>query len=903
MSTPTTSTRRRLIIPEVVQTSTMDCGPASLACLLEGFGISVSYGRLREACQTDVDGTSIDTLEEVAGQLGFDAAQMMLPIDHVLLPRAQVLPAIVITRLPAGSLHFVVVWRCHGSLVQVMDPATGRRWPTKSQFLRTLHVHTTPVSTTTWCDWARSDTFLELLDHRMTYVGQCTQASQRLVDAALAEPGWRPVAALDATVRLVDALVRTGALRRGRQAAGALTAFFTQACSQNPDTAEIIPPSYWSVQPASPDADGEPQLLFRGTVLVRVVAPGAVNPKRTARAPELVAALEAPPSRPARTLLRLLRADGLPILSAMGGSLILVAGGIMIEALLFRGMLDMGRELGFAGQRFGALGVLIVFIVGLLLLELAIATGLWRGGRRLEARLRIAFLEKLPRLGDRYFHSRPTSDMANRSHNVHQIRHLLNLGGQCLQACGELVFTTIGIAWLSPASAPLALLAAVLALGIPLATHTLLAERDLRARTHDGALGRFYLDTLLGLVAVRTHGAARAVRREQEQLLKEWRSARLGLQCAVVAVEGVQLITGFGLAAVLLLDYHLRGGGNGVALLLVYWALNLPALGQQIALLVRQYPAQRNTTLRLLEPLGALEEHVEDHMPQSIDQTAASRGVAIDLEGVYVRAGGHTVLEDIHLSIESGSHVAIVGRSGAGKSSLVGTLLGWHRPVHGRLAINGAPLDGGALERLRHETAWVDPAVQLWNRSLLDNLCYGTSNHTGFPIGEMIEQADLRRVLEGLPDGLQTYLGEGGALLSGGEGQRVRFGRAMLRDRVRLVILDEPFRGLDRERRRVLLTRARKLWQEVTLLCITHDVGETLAFDRVLVIEGGRIVEDGTPADLADQPDTRYSALLEAEEAVRQGLWSSTRWRRLWLEGGKVSEDATSRDLISIRES
>ena len=69
--------RRRLLVPEVVQTSAMDCGPAALKCLLEGFGIPVSYGRLREACQTDVDGTSIDTLEEVAVQLGLDAEQIM----------------------------------------------------------------------------------------------------------------------------------------------------------------------------------------------------------------------------------------------------------------------------------------------------------------------------------------------------------------------------------------------------------------------------------------------------------------------------------------------------------------------------------------------------------------------------------------------------------------------------------------------------------------------------------------------------------------------------------------------------------------------------------------------------------------------------------------------------------
>src|SRR5437879_4429304 len=87
----------RLIVPEVVQTSAMDCGPAVLKAALEGFGIPVSYGRLREACQTDVDGTSINTLEEVARHLGLDAEQVMLPVDHLLFPQAGALPALLVT--------------------------------------------------------------------------------------------------------------------------------------------------------------------------------------------------------------------------------------------------------------------------------------------------------------------------------------------------------------------------------------------------------------------------------------------------------------------------------------------------------------------------------------------------------------------------------------------------------------------------------------------------------------------------------------------------------------------------------------------------------------------------------------------------------------------------------------
>jgi predicted double-glycine peptidase len=125
----------------VIQTSAMDCGPAALASLLDGFGIGINTGRLREACQTAVDGTSIDRLETLAVSLGLEADQIMLPVDHLLLPEAEALPAIVLVKVPSGLTHFVVAWRAHGALVQVMDPARGRRWVRRASFLESVHRH------------------------------------------------------------------------------------------------------------------------------------------------------------------------------------------------------------------------------------------------------------------------------------------------------------------------------------------------------------------------------------------------------------------------------------------------------------------------------------------------------------------------------------------------------------------------------------------------------------------------------------------------------------------------------------------------------------------------------------------------------------------------------------------
>jgi ABC-type bacteriocin/lantibiotic exporter with double-glycine peptidase domain len=858
------------LVPEVVQTSEMDCGPAALKSLLEGFGIPVSYGRLREACQIDLDGTSIDELEEVAVQLGLDAEQIMVPLDHLLLPQARCLPALVVVRLPNGVAHFVVVWSRHGGLLQVMDSTTGRRWPTVRRFLDDVYVHRMAVSAAGWREWAGSEELVEPLKVRLGRIGLAPSEAAEAVAQALSDPGWRSIAALDASARMVLSVVDAGGLPRGPEAARLLRSL----------PPESVPEEYWSVRPAPADEDGEEQVLFRGAVLVRV---RGRKPGETELSPELAAALSEPPARPGRDLLRLLAADGLLAPGALLLGLTAAGLGVVLETLLFRAFFDLGPELALIRQRTVAIGLLIAVIALLLFLDLPITQGALRLGRHLEMRLRMAFLRKIPRLGDRYFQSRLTSDMADRSHSVHRLRLAPDLGESFVRAAAELLFTLAGIIWLDPGSAALALTAGALTLAVPLALLPRLQEWDLRVRNHAGAVTRFYFDALVGLFPIRTHGAQKAVRRQHEGLLAEWARAYLHLRGAEVVADTAVQVAMVSMTVALLFSHLARNGLGGGALLLVYWSLKILSLGHMLILtMATQYPSHRNVALRLLEPLGAPEE---DDILISPEAPQGSGGLGIRYEGVSVRAGGHTILEGVGLEIEPGAQVAIVGPSGAGKSTLVGVLLGWHRPSAGRVLVDGEALDPG---RIRREIAWVDPAVQIWNRSLLENLRYG--NGSDGSIEQAIAEADLAGVLRKLPDGLQTQLGEGGGLVSGGEGQRVRLGRAILQPGTRLAILDEPFRGLDRERRRELLARARRLWQGSTLLCVTHDVGETLDFARVLVVEGGRIVEDGPPGELADRPGSRYRALLDAEREVREGLWESSVWRRLRMEGGRLSE-------------
>ncbi|WAS94166.1 cysteine peptidase family C39 domain-containing protein [Nannocystis punicea] len=895
-SPPRRRHRRRRLVAEVIQSSAMDCGPATLKCLLESHGLSVSYGRLREACQTDVDGTSIDTIEDVAVQLGLEAEQVMVPPDHILTAEAAALPAIAVVLSPGGLTHFVVVWSCVAGLVQIMDPAVGRRFVPREQLQRELFVHRMPVPAEDLREWLGGDEFTGPLRVRARALKLARARVDAWLAAGLADPGILGLARVDAAVRLAESLARAGALARGGEAERFVAGLLAASEGLGGDALFAVLPEQFFTAAPGPDDD---TALLRGAVLVRVagVRPDApalhlADLSQSTLSPDLVAALTEPQISPLRQLFALVRADGLALPAVLGLGLVAAAAVVVAEALVLRALLDVGERIGVGEQRLGAAAAILAFFVAVLALELPLAAGVRRVGRRLSARLRVAFLTQIPRLGDRYLASRPISDMAERCHRGHVLRHLPDVAARLVRGGFELLFTALALIWLDPGGAPWIVLTAVLVLALPLALQPVMTERDLKARSHGGALGRFYLDALLGLTAIRTHAAERSLLREHEALLVEWSRAQRSLFRVQVVAVGLSAALGMILAAVLWNTYVTRHPEPAGALLLLYWALSLPAIGDHVAAAAFEIPALRAAALRLLEPL-----HTTADAPEPVvhaEPWPGSGGVALSFAQVSAVAGGHPILQELDLQIAPGEHVAVVGASGAGKSSLLGLLLGWHRPAGGRLEVDGKRLDEPALAALRRVTAWVDPAVQLWNQSLLRNLRYGSdAEHHRLP--QALELADLGPVLERLPDGLQSILGEGGGLVSGGEGQRVRLGRALLREEPRLVLLDEPFRGLDRHARAALLTRAREHWRTSTLLCVTHDIDAALGFDRVLVIDGGRLVEDGAPKDLSEQPDSRFAALLRAETELRAEGWSDPRWRRLRMDGGHLrAEEAAT---------
>jgi ATP-binding cassette subfamily B protein len=868
---------RRLLAPEVVQTSAMDCGPACLKSLLEGFGVAASYGRLREACFTGVDGTSIDQIEDAAILLGLKAEQIMIPVDHLLLDAIQAFPALIVIRLPMGLTHFVVLWRKCGNWVQVMDPGTGRHWRSTQEFLSDVYVHTQDVASQDWRDWAGSPSFLTPLDSRMCALGFDKKNRRHIVTVATSDSTSIALSTLDAAIRFAEVLAKEGGIRRGASAVR-----FVQSAIKHSST---IPQSMWSACVDPLDCN---RVRVRGAVLLRVS--GVLKISETGRSEvsqKFTDVLTERVPSPITALYRTMQRGG-TFCAILAGALALAAQGIVAEAILFRSVFELPRSLSVATQRWTAIAALSVFFAAVTALEIGLSTAILQTGRRFEGIMRVRFFTKIPRLADAYFRSRLMSDMADRAHSAHRLRDLPQFVAALGRAVFGLLFTTIGIAWLYPAGRVPALVAAVIAVGVPAAALSWMTEKDLRARTHSGALSRFLLDALLGLTAVRAHGAARAITREHDNLLAEWALAARTVSVSVVAVQTLQSVL-CGSAVVWLLIACLRSGAEtGGILLLVYWALSIPALGQEIAAVGSQYPRLRNTMMRFIEPLGAREEESED---ATVMAACSQFGVAIEMDRVAVSVSGQSILEDIDIRIEPGEHVAIIGSSGAGKSTVAGLLLGWSKPERGELTVDGVTLQGAALASLRRQTVWVSPEVQLWNRPLFDNLRYGSTDRAA-PLGAVLDQAELSSVIEKLPKGLQTPLGESGRLLSGGQGQRARFGRALCRDSVRLVILDEAFRGLERGRRRMLLESARRRWTDATLLNITHDVGEAWSFPRVLVMDGGRVVEDGSPEKLYQCKASRFRSLLEADEAAQKSIWSDPVWKTFEMHDGRLRQES-----------
>ena len=223
----------------------------------------------------------------------------------------------------------------------------------------------------------------------------------------------------------------------------------------------------------------------------------------------------------------------------------------------------------------------------------------------------------------------------------------------------------------------------------------------------------------------------------------------------------------------------------------------------------------------------------------------------------------HNVVKDISFKIKSGQNVALVGRSGAGKTTVAHLIMRFWDPSNGTIELGGNNIKNYKLDFLREQIALVAQDTFLFNNSLRENLLIGRPNCTSNELDNAIDSAGLRKFVDTLPDGLSTIVGERGALLSGGQKQRVAICRAFLKD-APFLILDEATSHLDATNEQIVRDGMDKLKSDRTTLVIAHRLSTIKESDLIVVIDQGQIVEQGSHQELLDKNGV-YSALIHSQ--------------------------------------
>jgi len=214
--------------------------------------------------------------------------------------------------------------------------------------------------------------------------------------------------------------------------------------------------------------------------------------------------------------------------------------------------------------------------------------------------------------------------------------------------------------------------------------------------------------------------------------------------------------------------------------------------------------------------------------------------------------GNEDVLSDISLTIPSGQKIGLVGSSGAGKSTIVNLLLRFADVTRGSIKIDGHDIRDITQASLRDNIAYVPQEPMLFHRSLRDNIAYGKPDATDKEVRKAAEQANAFEFIEKLSDGLDTVVGERGVKLSGGQRQRIAIARAILKD-APILILDEATSALDSESEKLIQQSLATLMKGRTSIVIAHRLSTIAKLDRIIVLEAGKIIEDGTHNKLLRQ--------------------------------------------------
>ena len=273
---------------------------------------------------------------------------------------------------------------------------------------------------------------------------------------------------------------------------------------------------------------------------------------------------------------------------------------------------------------------------------------------------------------------------------------------------------------------------------------------------------------------------------------------------------------------------------------------------------------------RLDEAIGTL--LLPHEMPDAPDARALVPGPGrVEFRDVHFAYPGRgRILHGLDLVIEPGQRVGLVGASGAGKSTVVSLLQRFYDVQQGAVLVDGQDIRAITLESLNDRMAIVPQDVALFNRTVMENLRYARPDASEAEVAHAVETARCRDFVEAMPQGFHTPVGNRGTRLSGGQRQRLAIARALLKD-APILLLDEATSALDTESEQLIQQALDRLMVGRTVIAVAHRLSTLKNFDRIVVMDSGRVVDDGTPEELAGRAGP-YRELLRSQTMERTAL-------------------------------
>ncbi len=462
-----------------------------------------------------------------------------------------------------------------------------------------------------------------------------------------------------------------------------------------------------------------------------------------------------------------------------------------------------------------------------------------------------------------YFEARRTGDSVARVRELETIRNFLT--SSALTLAMDLLFTVVFLVVMALYSWPLTL---VVIASLPLYVLvsiflTPLFKEKLDEKFNRGAENQaFLVENINGIETLKALAVEPQMqRRWEEQLAGYVRASFKVISLSNWGSQVVQLIGKLVTAAILFFGAHAVMEGKLTVGELVAFNMLAGRVAQPVLRLAQLWQDFQQTRISIDRLGDILNAPVEPALASKTALPAIKGGLAFDYVSFRYRLDGPLVLEDIHLEIPAGQMVGIVGPSGSGKSTLAKLAQRFYVPERGRVLIDG--VDGALADSawLRRQVGVVLQENVLFNRSIRENIALADP---GMPLEQVMGVAKLAGahefILE-LPKGYDTQVGERGVGLSGGQRQRIAIARALINN-PRLLIFDEATSALDYESEQVVQQNMKLMARGRTVLIIAHRLSAVRQCDRIITLEKGRIVEDGTHEALA-KAGGRYASLLK----------------------------------------